>query len=332
MTEEEMKELARKMREAENKGLTEQEIKARDAEKERRRLENIRILDDTLGILEKGSYEKDGRNINLSFSGSEMREARVYLPEDIEAIEKSAPVTELSYERDISRIFSCENVDALVLAKKRNDELKKSGDFSPKMLVLNLASATEPGGHTRKGASAQEEDLCRRSTLLLSLESESARKYYDYNTSLNTHMGSNGIVMSHNVEVIKDSSSETLSELFQITVMTCAAPMIRMDLEGMSQNEYENMLEARIRGMLTVAASEGYRHLVFGAFGCGVYGNDASVVSRLFYKAIMSFSYAGKPAEMLFDSIDFAIMCRPEKDYNYKEFCKYFSQNKKEEF
>ncbi|MCD7805049.1 MAG: TIGR02452 family protein [Oscillospiraceae bacterium] len=323
--EEKMKELAEKMREAENKGLTEEQIKARDAEREKRRLENIRILEDTLGILEKGSYEKDGKEINLRFSAAEMGEAKVYLPEDIEAIEKSAPVTKHSDERDISRIFGCENEDALVLAKKRYLEMKEAGDFSPKVLVLNLASATEPGGRTRKGASAQEEDLCRRSSLLLSLESENAKKYYDYNNAHKTHMGSNGIVMSENVEVIKNHSSETLEEPFPISVMTCAAPMIRMGLEGMTQEEYESMLETRIRGMLTVAATEKYRHLILGAFGCGIYGNDASLVSRLFYEAIMSFSYAGKPAEALFDSIDFAVLCKPEKDYNYKEFCKYFS-------
>ncbi|MCC8195684.1 MAG: TIGR02452 family protein [Ruminococcus sp.] len=323
--EEKMKELAEKMREAENKGLTEEQIKARDAEREKRRLDNIRILEDTLGILEKGSYEKDGKEISLRFSAAEMEEAKVYLSEDIEATEKSAPVTETHEERDISRIFGCENEDALVLAKKRYLEMKEAGDFSPKVLVLNLASATEPGGRTRKGASAQEEDLCRRSSLLLSLESENAKKYYDYNNARKTHMGSDGIVMSENVEVIKNHSSETLTEPFPISVMTCAAPMIRMGLEGMTQEEYESMLETRIRGMLTVAATEKYRHLILGAFGCGIYGNDASLVSRLFYEAIMSFSYAGKTAEALFDSIDFAVLCKPEKDYNYKEFCKYFS-------
>ncbi len=46
--EEKIKELAEKMREAENKGLTEEEIKARDEKREKIRLENIRILEDTL--------------------------------------------------------------------------------------------------------------------------------------------------------------------------------------------------------------------------------------------------------------------------------------------
>ncbi|MCD7772165.1 MAG: TIGR02452 family protein [Oscillospiraceae bacterium] len=325
MPDEKMQELAEKMREAENKGLTEEEIKARDEEREKRRLENIRILEDTLDILEKGCYQKGSSEISLGFSMDEMKEARVYLPEDIRAIEKSAPVERYSTDRDISWIFSCENEDALVLASRRYIEMKNAGDFSPKVMVLNLASATEPGGHTRKGAGAQEEDLCRRSSLLMSLESDNAKKYYDYNNSSKTHMGSDGIVMSHNVEVIKNRSCETLVKPFEITVMTCSAPMIRMGLEGMSQDEYEEMLGTRIRGMLTVAATEKYRHLILGAFGCGVYGNDAKTVAKLFHEAITAFSYAGKPAEALFDSIDFAVMCKPEKDYNYNEFCKYFS-------
>ncbi len=326
MTEEEkMKELAKKMRAAENKGLTEEQIKARDAEREKRSLENIRILEDTLDILEKGCYQKDGKEINLRFSSDEMKEAKVYLPEDIKALEKSAPVGKGAPDRDISRILSCENEDALALAKRRYDEMKSAGDFSPKVLVLNLASATEPGGHTRKGASAQEEDLCRRSSLLWSLESEGAKKYYDYNNSLKTHLGSDGIVLSKNVEVFKSQASETIPDPFSVTILSCAAPMIRMGLEGLSQSEYEELLRGRIRGILTVAAAENYRHLILGAFGCGIYGNDASLVAKLFYEEIIGFYYAGKPSEGLFDSIDFAVLCKPEKDYNYKEFCKYLS-------
>ncbi|MCD8018518.1 MAG: TIGR02452 family protein, partial [Clostridiales bacterium] len=192
-------------------------------------------------------------------------------------------------------------------------------------LVLNLASATRPGGRTREGASAQEEDLCRRTSLLLSLESEKAKKYYEYNNARKTRMGSDGILLSPNVEAIKDISSKVLSDPFQISVMSCAAPMVRMGLEGMSQQEYEKMLYQRIQGMLLVAASQHYRHLVLGAFGCGVYGNDAALVSDLFYRAIQEFTYAGLQSSQLFDSIDFAVLCRPGKDYNYREFCRNFS-------
>ncbi|MCC8014210.1 MAG: TIGR02452 family protein, partial [Eubacterium sp.] len=322
--EEKLKQLAEKMREAEYKGLSEEEIKEKERQKEEKRNNNIRILNDTLNILEKGSYIKDNREIKLKFSPEQMRETKVFLPEDIEKLRSKSDKANTSAENDekqtqsIRRLFNCENTDALVLAQKKYEDLKNKGEADPKILVLNLASATTPGGHTRKGASAQEEDLCRRTSLLLSLESKNAEKYYSYNNAKKTRMGSDGVMISPNVEVIKASSSETLAEPFPVSVISCAAPMVRLGLEGMSQTEYEAMLSKRIEGILLTAASGNYRHLILGAFGCGVYGNDAALVSDLFYRTILSFTYEGKGADLIFDSIDFAVLCRPDKDYNYR--------------
>ncbi|MCD8009567.1 MAG: hypothetical protein LUF34_01960 [Lachnospiraceae bacterium] len=36
-------------------------------------------------------------------------------------------------------------------------------------------------------------------------------------------------------------------------------------------------------------------------------------------------SHHGKGSGQLFDSIDFAVLCRPGKDYNYREFLRNFS-------
>ncbi len=224
-------------------------------------------------------------------------------------------------------LFSYENTDALALVGRKYQNLRQSGDKAPGILVLNLASATQPGGRTRQGANAQEEDLCRRSSLLLSLESEGAQKYYNYNNSRKTRMGSDAVILSPNVEVLKDTASELFSDPFRISVISCAAPMIRLGFEGMTPQEYEMMLYQRIQGMLLVAASRGYRHLILGAFGCGVYGNDAATVSDLFYRAIQNLSYAGVGSARLFDSIDFAVLCRSDKDYNYVEFCRNFDKN-----
>ena len=43
--------------------------------------------------------------------------------------------------------------------------------------------------------------------------------------------------------------------------------------------------------MLKVAAYLGYQYLVLGAFGCGAFGNDARIVSDLFYKALKEFDF-----------------------------------------
>ncbi len=336
--EEQLQKMAAQMRAAEYKGLSEEEIQERERQKEMRRKRNVEILEDTLDILKKGSYEKDTREINLRFSPEQMRQIKVFLPENIEGLREEAvsntdsalSQTEHSKQNTPGEnngkqlqssicTFSCENIDALVLAQKKCQALKENGEPEPRILALNLASATRPGGRTRDGASAQEEDLCRRTSLLLSLESEDAKKYYDYNNARKTRMGSDGVMISPSVEVLKDASAEILSEPFSISVMSCAAPMIRMGLEGMSQQEYEEMLYKRIQGMLLVAASQHYRHLILGAFGCGVFGNDAALVSDLFYRAIQESS-------LPFVSIDFAVLCRPEKDYNYREFCRNFSR------
>ncbi len=337
--EERLKQMAAQMRAAEYKGLSEEEIQERERQKEMRRKKNIEILEDTLSILEKGSYEKEGQERKLQFTPDQMRRIQVFLPDEIDEMRSRTGVSSSLRESRVeaagqdngrqvkktSCTFNCENIDALVLAQRKYLELKEKGEAAHRVLVLNLASSTHPGGQTRKGASAQEEDLCRRTSLLLSLESENAKKYYDYNNARKTRMGSDGVMISSCVEVLKDASAEMLQEPFPISVMSCAAPMIRLGLEGMTQQEYETMLYNRIQGMLLVAASQGYRHLILGAFGCGIFGNDAAVVSDSFYRAITKFSYAGKGSNQLFESIDFAVLCRPEKDYNYREFCRYFS-------
>ena len=327
--EEKLKQMAARMREAEYKGLSEEEISERERQKEERRKKNIEILGDTLDILDKGYYEKDGQKIKLRFSPEEMRKAKVFLPSDIEALRnaeaKSTPDAEGERATDSTCTYGCENTDTLVLAEKEYKRLKAKGEDSPEILILNMASSTTPGGRTRDGAGAQEEDLCRRTSLLLSLESEDAKKYYDFNNAKKTHMGSDGVIISPNVEVIKDASAKNMSEPFAISVMSCAAPMIRMGLEGMSKQEYEEMYYNRIYGMLSVAASQKYRHLILGAFGCGIFGNDAAVVSDLFYRAIKEFTYAGKESDRVFSSVNFAVLCRPDRDYNYKESCRNFA-------
>lgn len=288
------------------------------------RQDNIAILEDTLGIIEKGSYETGGRTVKLKLTPAEMKDAVVYLPKDLREMEGS-------YDKGLSHPpvrtgFSCMNMDSFALARLRTEQFRErlSLPGAKPVLVLNLTNPVNPGGGVRRGARAQEEDLCRKSTLLVSLEGGSAAPYYIYNRSLNTYMGSDAVMIHPQVEIIKDENGELLPETVIVSVMTCAAPMITYGLEGMSQDEYESMVYGRITGMLKTAAFCGYEYLILGAFGCGAFHNDAAVVSDLFRDAVTDLDMCGKGTDELFRRIEFAVLDRSGNQYNYNEFARNF--------
>lgn len=289
-------------------------------------MNNISILEDTLDIIVRGWYMKDGRKINLKLSPREMNEAKVFLPSDVHALEKYKSKQQCFY---LGRCeYGCENIDSFT--KARNNYVNHRRLFredDKEILVLNFANPINPGGGVREGARAQEEDLCRTSSLLCSLESRKASKYYEYNRKLNTNMGSDGIIITPKVEIFKDANGDLLDDSAVVAVMTCAAPMIRYGTEGMSESEYIELFQNRITGMLRVAAYMGYKFLVLGAFGCGAFGNDAKVVSDLFYNALKEFEFGGMRQSDLFKRIDFAVLSRSSTQYNFKEFYRNFGGN-----
>ena len=111
-----------------------------------------------------------------------------------------------------------------------------------------------------------------------------------------------------------------MDETVIVAVLTCAAPMISYGLEGMSEMEYQGMFYNRIVGVLKCAAYFGYEDLVLGAWGCGAFGNDAAVVSDLFYKALTEQIHNVGQITDLFHNVIFAVRSRDEESYNFKEF------------
>jgi uncharacterized protein (TIGR02452 family) len=63
-------------------------------------------------------------------------------------------------------------------------------------------------------------------------------------------------------------------------------------------------MKARVDRLLTVAAALGYRRLVLGAWGCGVFGNAPAEVSAMFREAFAG-AHRGR-----FERICFAILER----------------------
>ena len=266
---------------------------------------NLEMLEDTLMSIGRGFYEYEDKKIELKLTKDMMIENVVYLPEELDDMEI------LAQELESNCVFDCKNMDSYSAAR----ELSALCD--DKVLVLNLANPVNPGGGVRRGAKAQEEDLCRKSTLLVSLESESARKYYEYNKSLKTYNGSNGVIITPNVEILKDEKGNYLEESVVVSAMTCAAPQLNFVKNGLTADKYYDLMYSRIEGMLKVAANSGYKHLVLGAFGCGAFNNDANVVSDIFWDV---FDDLGN----LFEKVIFAVLDKDSKQYNFNHFYRNF--------
>ena len=269
--------------------------------------ENIAMLEQTLRYI-------GTRVLPVSFSAQ--REALVLLPEDVRALIAQTDLSALM--RPGKCAVDCENTDsfsaALTMAQTPGEK---------EVLVLNFANPVNPGGGVRRGANAQEEDLCRKSTLLLSLEGDEALPYYEYNRKLDTYMGSDGLILSPKVVILRDRRGDFLEKTATVAVLTSAAPMLTYGMEGMTFEEYRAMLLNRVKGMLVFAAARGYRRLVLGAWGCGAFHNDAAVVADVFAEALRDFS---APGETIFDEVFFAVLSRSAEQYNYKEFARRFKK------
>ncbi len=283
----------------------------------------VAILESTLRIIRSDRYTAGSRTSALPLSFEEMQDAQLFLPSQIQETRDAPPATAIA--RGGRCVFSCRNMDSFASAR----DLTYSTEGKKPVLVLNFANALYPGGGVRAGVNAQEEDLCRKSSLLLSLESEKASAYYAYNKTLDpSALASDAVLVSPHVLVIRDSENHLLDSPFEVAVMTCAAPYMP-ELRGIISDEtYRHVMLNRMDGMLTLAAALGYDRFVLGAWGCGVFENDPLVVADLFFAAFRQFSFAGLTATELFSRIDFAILVRDGKETNFRAFQRYFSTDR----
>ena len=229
-----------------------------------------------------------------------------------------------TYELKRGALAEChirvENMDAFEAARmlKMCDE--------DRVAVLNFANSVSPGGGVRRGAKAQEEQLCLRSTLLRSLESPAAEAYYKYNRSCSPTEGTDAVILSKCVEVTRDSQLNYLPESYVVSVISCAAPMVSPfshRLEDVTQEEMENLLYRRILCILTTLIVHGYRKVVLGAWGCGVFNNDPSVVAEQFRRAFQALE-----ADYYFDEIVFAILSPDDNSENLCAFRNVFEKKR----
>ncbi len=246
------------------------------------------IAEQTVHIIDQGYYERsDGTPVDLSDSLEKMKRGTEDSPpeRDIEIPKgsKGAPAIEV----EVTRETTLEACRRLLVETER-------------ILALNFASATSPGGGFLSGASAQEESLARSSGLYASLLKSDM---YDYHRERDLPMYSDYAIYSPNVPIFRHDDGELLDEPFHATFLTCAAVNIhRVEQQPLRpEEEIEEVMDRRIQRVLGIAYEKSHTHLVLGAWGCGVFGNDPEVIAELFAEALDG------PFRGLFDHVVFAV-------------------------
>ena len=221
---------------------------------------------------------------------------------------------------------------AVTVTKSRTYEAAmRLSDTYPgrKIAVLNFASATKPGGGVINGSSAQEESLCRCSTLYPTLDRRFLwQSYYDVNRAAGDVLHTDACIYSPGIVICKTDENfpERMPQEDWVTVdvISCAAPNLRntpANLYNPENGQAVSILpadlqrphEQRARAILAVAADNGVDILVLGAFGCGAFRNDPRVVAKA-YANVM------KDCRRYFNLIEFAIFCRDFETENYDAF------------
>lgn len=190
-----------------------------------------------------------------------------------------------------------------------------------RICVLNFASPVEPGGGVKRGSSAQEESLCRCSTLYDSLDQRRLRHgYYEPNRAARSFLANDACIWSPDVYVIKSDTDvpERLPQdlWFKVDVISCAAPNLRFAPRESSELPLTKLFEVhrlRARHILSVAASQGVDALVLGAFGCGAFRNDPYLVASAWHEEVRELGGH-------FDLIEFAVFHMPYETTNYEAF------------
>lgn len=254
------------------------------------------------------------------------------------SISKQQLILETDTVRELEFIKKYDEDTDIVVSPKRSLEAA-AGYKEKKVCVLNFASATNPGGGVAKGSNAQEECLCRCSTLYPCISEKNMRNGFHiahrnmlYGGEMNA-LYNDDCIYTPDVLVMKTDTKlpELMPEKrwFTVDVITCAAPNLRerpsntmnpgsgKDAVHINSAELKMLHTKRANRILDIAKANGIEVVILGAFGCGAFQNPPSVVAEGMWEAV-------KQHRRDFEVIEFAVYCTPKDKENFETFQKYF--------
>jgi uncharacterized protein (TIGR02452 family) len=157
-----------------------------------------------------------------------------------------------------------------------------------RVCVLNMASPKRPGGGVARGARAQEECLFRCSNLSQVISSD----FYP--------LEDNECLYTKDAVFVKDFNYALLSKPVMADVITI--PAIHLTSNDPCDN-YEQITKQKIRLMLSVPWQNKARHLILGAWGCGVFRNDPETMAGFFRDVLEDEGF-----KYFYDTVVFAVI------------------------
>ena len=286
-----------------------------------------------LDIFRDGAYRTEtDRVVTLPVSGQFLDDA-VMFSAPIECAKGDRPQLHILQKRAIGAcpLLHVLNQDCILVTR----DLVEQG-YNP--ALLNMASLYHPGGGVLTGASAQEEELCRRSTLVISLYQFSlpGGRYGDLADMVGVKRRAERYPMDNMYGGIyspgitffratKDEGYALLDEPFQAAVISVASLNYNpkhghnsLDENGNIPESDKPVLKEKIRTILRIGTLKGHDSLVLGALGCGAFCTPPAQMARLFHQVLDEEEFLGR-----FRKIVFAIIDSPSSN-NYKPFQKEF--------
>ena len=252
------------------------------------------VARETLKILEDGQFTApSGKVVTLAAEQKwAEKHTKLYKPEDLERLladESQAGPSDLFIEV---------TDETTQVAAHRLVAHEHCGD----LMLLNYASARNPGGGFINGAKAQEEDLARCSGLYPCQLKQF--EYYDINRAQSSLLYTDHLIYSPKVPWFRRRNRDLLDDFFLASVITAPAPnagqYLRRNPDGWA--EIEAALRRRVGYVLAVAAENGHRTLLLGAWGCGVFRNRPEMVADAFAQWLDSPTFLG-----CFDRVVFGV-------------------------
>ena len=160
-------------------------------------------------------------------------------------------------------------------------------DPTAKIGVLNFASFKHPGGGFESNMLAQEEALCYCTNLYPALKRH-LKWYEEHSSKLHGGMYANECLYHKDVTIVGydyDMLMVHKEEFVTVDILTCAAPNKSVAIKSGNTGKYANFdkkMVERCKYVIDVFNLYDCDTLILGAYGCGVFRNDPTVVAKAF--------------------------------------------------